>query len=123
MQEYPPNLRVDRQDIVDVNDQHLFFGDRVERYFVAIICTWSFNDVHKGFEDHAYTNDPDSAINDFYRRLFAHQFDFAFDPDKDYVLLFQIFSLYYRRRCSSPPTCLLFSFNAHSSFTPPPSSA
>lgn len=101
---YPPNLRVDRQDIDDANDQHLYFGDRVERYYVAIMCTWSHNDVHKGFEDHAYTNDPDSTINDFYRRLFAHQIDFAFDPDKDYVLLFQIFSMYYRRRYKQKQT-------------------
>jgi hypothetical protein len=101
---YPPNLRVDRQDIVNVNDQHLYFGDREERYFVAVICTWSFNDVHKGFEDQAYTNDPDGTINDFYRRLFAHQIDFAFDPDKDHVLLFQIFSMYYRRRYKQKQT-------------------
>lgn len=102
--EYPPNLRVDRQDILDVNDQHLFFGDREERYYVAVICTWSYNNVHKGFEDHAYTNNPDGAINDIYCRLFAHQIDFAFDPDKDRVLLFQIFSMYYRRRYKQKQT-------------------
>ncbi|ELR23159.1 uncharacterized protein ACA1_342930 [Acanthamoeba castellanii str. Neff] len=69
-----------------------------QRYYIAIICTWSFNNVHKGFKDHAYTNNPDGTINDFYHQLFVHQIDFAFDPDKDHILLFQIFSMYYRRR-------------------------
>jgi len=98
LQVYPLNLHVDQQDIVDVNDQHLYFSDCEEQYFVAIICMWLFNDVHKGFEDHTYMNDPDGTINDFYRRLFAHQIDFAFNLDKDHVLLFQIFSMYYCRR-------------------------
>ncbi|ELR10798.1 uncharacterized protein ACA1_108560 [Acanthamoeba castellanii str. Neff] len=45
---------------------------------------WLFNDVHKGFEDHAYMNDLDGMINDFYCWLFAHQIDFAFDLDKEH---------------------------------------
>ena len=95
---YLLNLHVDWQDIVDVNDQHLYFGDCEEWYFVAVICTWLFNDVHKGFEDHAYTNDLDSTINNFYCWLFTHQINFVFDLDKDHVLLYQIFSMYYHRR-------------------------
>jgi hypothetical protein len=59
---------------------------------------WSYNNVHKGFEDHTYTNDPDSTINNFYRWLFTHQIDFAFNPDKDRMLLFNIFTMYYHRR-------------------------
>ncbi len=50
LQVYPLNLHVDWQDIVDVNDQHLYFGNHEEWYFVAVICTWLFNNVHKGFE-------------------------------------------------------------------------
>ncbi|ELR14994.1 uncharacterized protein ACA1_211380, partial [Acanthamoeba castellanii str. Neff] len=45
---------------------------------------WSFNNVHKGFEDHAYMNDLDGMINDFYHWLFVHQIDFAFDLDKEH---------------------------------------
>ncbi len=95
---YPPNLHVDRQDIIDINNQHLYFGDCQEWYFIAVICTWLFNNMHKGFEDHAYMNDLDGMINDFYHWLFTHQIDFVFDLDKDHVLLFQIFSMYYCRR-------------------------
>ncbi len=94
---YPLNLGVDQQDIVDINNQHLYFSNHEEQYFVAIICTWSFNDVHKGFEDHAYMNDLDSMINNFYHQLFTHQI-FVFNLDKDHVLLFQIFLMYYCRR-------------------------
>jgi hypothetical protein len=98
LQVYPPSLHVDWQDIVNVNDQHLYFGDCEEWYFVAVICTWLFNDVHKGLEDHTYMNNPDSTINNFYHQLFMHQINFAFNPDKDHVLLFQIFLMYYHRR-------------------------
>ncbi|ELR14653.1 uncharacterized protein ACA1_066940 [Acanthamoeba castellanii str. Neff] len=38
--------------------------------------------MHKGFK--AYTNDPDGTINNFYHWLFAHQIDFAFNPDKEH---------------------------------------
>ncbi len=50
LQVYPPNLHVDQQDIININNQHLFFSYHVEQYFVAIICTWSFNNMHKGLK-------------------------------------------------------------------------
>jgi hypothetical protein len=31
--------------------------------------------------DHAYTNNLDGTINDFYCQLFMHQINFAFNPD------------------------------------------
>ncbi len=54
LQVYPPNLHVDQQDIINVNNQHLFFSDHVEQYFIAVICMWLFYDVHKGFKDHTH---------------------------------------------------------------------
>ncbi|ELR14804.1 carrier superfamily protein [Acanthamoeba castellanii str. Neff] len=40
--------------------------------------------MHKGFKDEAYTNNPDSTINNFYLQLFTHQINFAFDLDKEH---------------------------------------
>ncbi len=108
LQVYLLNLRVDQQDIIDVNNQHLYFSNHEEWYFIAIICTWLFNNVHKGFKDHAYTNNLDSMINNFYHWLFAHQINFVQPGQGPRPSISDLFNVLLQKVSTSPPPCLLF---------------
>lgn len=67
-------------------------------FYVLIFATWTYKGMRSGFEDSLYTTNPNDALDQLHRRLFAHTISFAGDPDEERALLFDIFALYHKRR-------------------------